>query len=92
VEFPPGDICLFYLPKVLHPHGVYVGHWKDGQVFGDVGKLNLNRPPQVSQLFGIKLPKLLFLYDSKSDPTIYSKLSPAAFVLAKKYLQRIKVR
>lgn len=88
IILPPGDMFFAYLPKDLDS-GLHRIKWKWNETYGGVGDLDLTKQTQVSQLFRLKEPKALLIYNKK-DKKVYKKLLNSVLPIAKKYLGSVK--
>lgn len=89
IIFPPGDMHSFDLPINL-TEGLYAIRWGPHNVYGGISLLNLFNSAQVSHLFSIQQPKVIFMYRDE-DTASFDAMRYIVFPLAKKYLGLIKV-
>ena len=92
VELPPGDRLFLNIPKTLDG-GVHRVEWKWDEIYGNIGMLDLQARNQVSQLFRLPQPKVLFLYDSKgkAGKKLKEDMLEAILPFAKTYVGSAKI-
>ena len=89
---PPGDAIYAYLPKDMNS-GVHELRWKWDEIYGSIGLLDLENRNQVSSLFRLRQPKLLFLYDKKGlkGKKLHENMLAVIAPIAKTYVGSLKV-
>jgi hypothetical protein len=93
VTLPPGDRLFLNLPQSLTNGGIHRLEWAWDEIYGNLGILDLQVRNQVSQLFRLPQPKVLFLYkdSGKAGKKMYEDMLEAILPLTKTYVGSLKV-
>jgi hypothetical protein len=92
IEIPPGDQIYANLPKDMNS-GVHALHWAWDEIYGSLGMLDLNNRNQVSTLFRLEEPKLIFIYDPRGieGKKLQEDMLKAILPIGKTYVKSLKV-